>query len=68
VPQFYEASSWECAYNLGPCWITRLISPAADSFLAANDMATIVDLMGGAETFIKRLDHGWDREYLDIGE
>ena len=31
-------------------------------------MAAIVELMGGAETFIKRLDHGWDREYLDIGE
>ncbi|KZV95053.1 glycoside hydrolase family 92 protein [Exidia glandulosa HHB12029] len=37
------------------------------SFFAPQDMATLVDLMGGNETFVKRLDHFFNKGYYLAG-
>ncbi|BFZ58811.1 hypothetical protein PYCC9005_005876 [Savitreella phatthalungensis] len=43
-------------------------SPWSYSFTAApHDMESLIQLMGGPETFIKRLDHMFDNNYHDIG-
>lgn len=38
------------------------------SFFAPHDMATIVSLMGGSTTFLKRYLHMWAHEYADISD
>ncbi|UZJ56253.1 hypothetical protein CBS101457_005573 [Exobasidium rhododendri] len=38
------------------------------SFYLPQDMARLVKLMGGDASFIRRLNVGWDREYIDIGD
>ncbi|TFY74391.1 hypothetical protein EWM64_g9622, partial [Hericium alpestre] len=38
------------------------------SFYAPHDMARLIGLMGGAQTFVDRLDAGWDNLFLDIGD
>ncbi|KAA1467436.1 alpha-1,2-mannosidase, putative subfamily [Dentipellis sp. KUC8613] len=38
------------------------------SFYVPQDMAKLVGLMGGADTFVKRLDAGWDNLFIDIGD
>ncbi|KAA1467905.1 alpha-1,2-mannosidase, putative subfamily [Dentipellis sp. KUC8613] len=38
------------------------------SFYVPHDMAKVIGLMGGQDTFVKRLDAGWDNLYLDIGD
>ena len=40
----------------------------AYSFYAPHDMATVVSLAGGADTFIERLDAFFQYGYHDIGE
>lgn len=37
------------------------------SFFAPHSMATIVELMGGNDTFISRVDHYFDAGYFDAG-
>ncbi|KAH9935721.1 glycoside hydrolase family 92 protein [Fomitopsis serialis] len=37
------------------------------SFFAPHDMASVVDMMGGNETFIARLDHFFNASYFNVG-
>ena len=39
-----------------------------DSFYVPHDMATLVQLMGGYDTFLNRLDGIWDHGLADIGD
>lgn len=64
------------AFQFGHCYLVFAHSDAQFyegsayeySFYVPHDMARVVKLMGGDAEFIRRLDVGWDREYIDIGD